>query len=233
VTVTAGQHGIGTGSVSFTVSRNLTIEDRTAAIAVADRVFAIRQAGDTGGCEYSVAPVDLAACMPAGTLMASIVTQPNCPWTATTSASWLAVAGTSGRGPAVLTIAFQENYDAPRSGTVMVRWPTPTAGQNLRLAQAGCVYAVSRAGFSIAAAGGTDSFDVFQQAQPNTCGGATQDRCVWTAAADVPWIAVAGSMPRAGDGHVSFTVGAHEGTTSRVGHIRVRDQVVTITQSGR
>ena len=61
------------------------------------------------------------------------------------------------------------------------RWPTPTAGQNVRLAQAGCLYGVSRSSFNIPATGGSGTFDVLQQSDPNTCGGATQDRCVWSA----------------------------------------------------
>lgn len=234
VTVTTGQQGNGNGSVSFTVSRNLDVADRQATITVAGRAFAIQQAGDVGGCQYSVAPVNLATCMPAGSLTVTVTTQANCPWTATPDASWLGVgAATSGRGSATVSVTFSENYDAPRNGVVMVRWPTPTAGQNIHLAQAGCLYAVSRRSFSITAAGGSGSFDVFQQAEPNSCGGATQDRCVWTAASDASWVTVTGGMPRAGDGPVAFSVAANDGPAARVGRITVRDQAVTITQAGR
>ena len=130
-------------------------------------------------------------------------------------------------------MTYTDNYDAPRAGTVMVRWPTPTAGQNIHVAQAGCVYAVSRPDVTVAAAGGTASFDVLQQSQPYTCGGATQDRCLWTAQADVSWITIAGSMPRSGDNPVSFTVAVNDGAATRVGHITVRDKVVVVTQAGR
>jgi len=115
----------------------------------------------------------------------------------------------------------------------MVRWPTPTAGQNIRVAQAGCLYAVSRSAFSFTSSGGAGSFDVIQQSDPNTCGGATQDRCVWTAQSDVPWITITGSMPRSGDNPVAFTVATNDGSASRVGTITVRDKVVVITQAGR
>src|SRR5262249_47415110 len=81
--------------------------------------------------------------------------------------SWLSVpSGTSGTGSSVITIAHPDNYDAPRQAIVMVRWPTPTAGQNIRIAQAGCRYAVSRAAFDYAATGGTCTFDVLQQSDP-------------------------------------------------------------------
>jgi len=121
----------------------------------------------------------------------------------------------------------------PREGIVMVRWPTPTAGLNIRVAQAGCLYAVSRSAFSYTASAGSGTFDVIQQSVPNTCGGPTQDRCVWTAVSDVSWITITSSMPRSGDNPVAFTVATNDGAASRVGRIAVRDKVVVITQAGR
>jgi hypothetical protein len=155
-------------------------------------------------------------------------------WTVTPNASWLSIpSGSSGTGSGAITITFLENYDAPREGIVMVRWPTPTAGQNIRVAQAGCLYAVSRTAFSFTASAGSGTFDVIQQSEPNTCGGATQDRCVWTAVSDVSWITITSTMPRSGDNPVAFTVATNDGAASRVGRIAVRDKVVVITQAGR
>jgi hypothetical protein len=133
----------------------------------------------------------------------------------------------------MITLAFSENYDAPRDGIAMVRWPTPSAGQNVRVAQAGCLYAVSRNTFNFTSSAASGTFDVIQQSQPNTCGGATQDRCVWSAISDVPWVIITGSMPRSGDNPVAFTVAANDAAASRVGRITVRDKVVVITQAGR
>ena len=172
--------------------------------------------------------------MAGGTVTATVMTQPFCPWTAASNASWLNVSsGGSGSGPGVVSFTFPDNYDAPRDGIVMVRWPTPTAGQNIRVAQAGCRYAVTRSAFNFAAPGEPGTFDVFQESDPNTCGGPTQDRCVWTAQSDVPWITVTGSMPRSGDGPATFMVAVNDGTAARTGTITVRDKVVTITQAGR
>jgi hypothetical protein len=200
---------------------------------VAERRFMVRQAGDAGVCQYGVNPVEFKPCLGGHTLTAAITTSPSCPWTVSSGAGWLTVpSGGSGNASANISIAFTDNYDAPREGVVMVRWPTPTAGQNIRVAQAGCLYAVSRSAISVGSAGGTASFDVFQQSDPNTCGGATQDRCVWTARSDAPWITVTSSMPRSGDNPVSFTVAPNDSTAARVGTITVRDKVVTITQPG-
>jgi hypothetical protein len=232
--LTGGGQGSGTGIVAYRVDRNNDIADRSAGIAVADKTFTVRQAGDTSLCQYSVGPVDFSPCMPASSVTATMTTQAGCSWTITPSVPWLTIpSGTSGAGSSVITIVFSENYDAPRDGIAMVRWPTPTAGQNIRIAQAGCTYAVSRSSFDFSAAVATGTFDVIQQSVPNTCGGATQDRCVWSAVSDVPWITVSGSMPRAGDDRVSFTVASNETATPRVGRITVRDKVVVINQAGR
>jgi hypothetical protein len=169
-----------------------------------------------------------------GTLTATLSTQTSCPWTATPNAAWLRVpGGSSGTGSSTISIAFTDNYDAPREGLLMVRWPTATAGQNIRVAQAGCRYAVSRTAIAMVAAGGTGTFDVIQQSDPTACGGATQDRCVWTARSDVPWITITSSMPRSGDNPVAFTVATNVSTAPRRGTIIVRDRSVTVTQAGK
>ena len=232
--VAGSGRGSGTGRVSYTVARNLAVEARTGTITAADRAFVVTQSGDSGICQYSVAPVDLSICMPGGSLTAMVTTQAGCTWSATTDAPWVTVrSGATGSGTGAITLSIPDNYDAPRLGVVMVRWPTPTLGQNVRVAQAGCRYAVSDPALSFAAAGGTGSFSVIQQSEPTTCGGPTQDRCVWSAVSNVPWITVAGAMPRAGDDRVTVSVAANGGTAARVGTISVRDKVVTITQAGR
>jgi all-beta uncharacterized protein/BACON domain-containing protein len=231
LTIIDGAAGRGNGTVSYSVAANNDVADRVGTIAVADRTFTVRQGGEIAACRYSVSPVQFSPCMPAGTLVASLTTEASCPWTATVDSSWINVpSGTSGRGSTTITIAYGENYDAPRHGIVMLRWPTEAAGQNIHVAQAGCVYAVSRATFSFTSAAGTGTFDVLQQSDPNTCGGATQDQCLWSAQATVPWITITSSMPRRGDNPVAFAVAANTTGDARTGTIAVRDKVVTITQ---
>ncbi|HEY7057679.1 MAG TPA: BACON domain-containing carbohydrate-binding protein [Vicinamibacterales bacterium] len=232
--ISGGGQGTGTATIAYTVARHTDVAERTASIAVADRRFNVRQSGDVSLCQYSVAPVLLNPCMAGGSVTAAITTQASCPWTATPNVIWLTVpTGTSGSGSASMSIAFPDNYDAPREGTVMVRWPTPTAGQNIRIAQAGCRYAVSKTAISIAASGGTGTFDVIQQSDPMECGGATQNRCVWTARSEVAWITITSSMPQSGDNPVSFTVSANDSTAPRTGTVVVRDKVVIVTEAGK
>jgi hypothetical protein len=233
LTVIDGGAGRGSGTVSYSAAPNNDVADRVGTIAVADRAFTVRQGGEIAACRYSVSPVQFSPCMSAGTLVASLTTEAACPWTATVDSSWINLpGGTSGRGSTTITISYGENYDAPRHGTVMLRWPTEAAGQNIHVAQAGCVYAVSRATFSFVSTGGTGAFDVIQQSDPYTCGGATQDQCLWTAQSTVPWITVTSSMPRRGDNPVAFVVAPNNAAATRTGSISVRDKVVTITQAG-
>jgi hypothetical protein len=167
-------------------------------------------------------------------LTAAVTTQPGCTWTADPDAPWIMVTGgQSGAGPGVITFRVSDNWDAPRQSVVKVRWPTVTAGQNLRVSQAGCRYAVSTNVVGVAAAGGSGSFDVLQQSEPTVCGGPTQSACMWTAQSDVTWITVTTSMPQFGDKPVSFTVAANDGAAARTGRITVRDKVVRIDQPGR
>ena len=237
VTVTTGAQGQGAGSVTYAVTPNNASAARIGTLTIANRTFTVNQAGEEspqpGNCLYSVAPVYFTPCQTGGSLTATVTTQQGCTWTAASSVAWLRIpSDKSGTGSGVITLEFSDNYDAPRDGVVMVRWPTPTAGQNIHVAQAGCSYAVSQNTFSVASGGGPGTFDVIQQSLPNTCGGPTQDRCVWTARSSVSWITVTSSMPRSGDNPVSFNVAANTGATSRVGKITVRDKVVTITQAG-
>lgn len=234
--VTSGSPGSGNGTVSYAVERNREVNARTATVAIGTRTFTVNQSGDAPApvCEYSVTPIELSPCMSVPyNLTATITTQQGCTWTATAGASWITMTGgQSGSGSGSVSFTVSDNWDAPRRGVVMVRWPTVTAGQNLQVAQAGCYYAVSTTAISIVAGGGTGQFNVIQQSDPITCGGATQDRCRWTAQSDVPWITVTTTMPQAGDNPVSFTVAANPGTAPRTGRITVRDKVVQITQSG-
>lgn len=229
--VTSSPDGSGSGTVSYAVSRNNAITSRTGAIVVGPETFIVRQQGDVGNCQFTVAPVAFDPCMPATTLRVTVTTDAVCPWTAASAAGWIGVSQTSGTGPATVDLSVGDNYDAPREGVVQFRWDTPTLGQNVRVAQAGCSYAVTRDAFSFASAGGGGTFDVLQQSTPTVCGGPLQDRCIWSAVSDVPWITITSSMPRAGDNPVAFVVAANNGP-ARSGRITVRDRVVVISQTG-
>lgn len=231
--VSSGASGRGNGSVHFDVAANTATTSRTGTLTIAGRTFTVTETGknEPVECTYSVAPVTFAPCMAHGTLLATLTTQNACTWTAEPDANWLTVSQSNGSGTATITIGYTDNYDAPRDGIVMLRWPTATAGQNVHVAQAGCSYGVSTTAIAFAAAGGTGNFNVVQQSHPIECGGATQDRCVWAATSKASWVTITSAMPRTGDDVVSFTVAGNAGA-ARSTTIVVRDQTVTISQAG-
>jgi hypothetical protein len=237
LTVSSGETGTGNGTVAYALERNRATTPRTATITVGERTFTVSQAADTsapGACSYSVSPVQFRPCMSAPyNLEATIATQQGCTWTAAPGPSWISVVdGRSGRGSGVIRFRVSDNWDAPRQGIVMVRWPTPTAGQNLQVSQAGCLYAVSTPGINIVAGGGSGRFDVLQVSDPNSCGGPLQNACRWSAQANVSWITITTSMPQVGDNPVSFTVAPNTSAAARTGRITVKDKVVQVTQAG-
>lgn len=237
LSMTSASTGRGNGTIGYAVERNRSPETRSATITVADKTLTITQDGEIEipiACEYSVAPVEFNPCMPAGSIAVTVTTGASCSWTANVSVPWLTItSGETGSGPGLISASFSSNYDAPREGLVRVRWPTPTAGQNVRVAQAGCAYAVSKTAMDFGASGGQGTFDVLQQSTPYTCGGPLQNGCLWSAVSDVPWIVITSSMPRAGDDRVGFTVAPNDGASPRTGRITVKDKVVVVIQSGR
>jgi hypothetical protein len=237
IEVTSGSPGSGNGTVEYSIDRNRDTRSRTGTIAVGNRTFTVEQSGETAplACEYSVAPIQFSPCMSApSSLTATVTTQAGCTWTASSGASWITVTGgRSGKGSGTVSFRVSDNWEAPRNGVVMVRWPTPTAGQNLQVSQAGCYYTVSTPALSFAAAGGSGQFGVVQMSDPITCGGPLQDACRWTAQANVPWITITTTMPQTGDNPVAFSVAPNPNAAARTGRITVRDKVVQITQSGQ
>jgi hypothetical protein len=232
IAISGGATGRGNGTIDYKVSANTATTSRTGTATIAGRTLTVSQSGRSEPipeCTYSVTPVSFTPCMAGGTLSATLSTQATCRWTASTSDGWLS-APASGTGTATIAITYGDNYDAPRDGVVMLRWPTATAGQNLHVAQAGCSYGVSKTAMTFAAAGGNGSFDVLQQSHPIECGGPLQDQCVWTATASASWITITSSMPRKGDNPIAFTVAPNTGA-ARSATITVRDKVVTISQS--
>ena len=234
IKVTGAASGTGDGTVSYLVEEWNGQTERSGVIRIGDRDFTVQQNPPVpDACTYSVSPVVFTPCMRASTLSATLTTDQGCPWTVAAAASWITLAdGGSRSGPATVTFQISENYDAPRQGILEVRWPAPTAGQNLQVQQAGCGYAVSRDTVSVAAGGESLAVDVYQQSFPNECGGPLQNGCIWTAVADVSWITITTSMPQAGDNPVRFTVAPNGTGTARSGSIAIRDKTIRVTQAG-
>ena len=129
----------------------------------------------------------------------------------------------TGHGSGAIRYRAPDNYGGTaRTGLVMVRWPTPTEGQNVQVTQSGCLYATAGA-TAFGSAGGSGSLSIYSTPEPY-CGGPFGDACVWTARSDVAWITITTSMPRNGDDVCSFTVVTNDSAQARSGTITIASQ---------
>jgi hypothetical protein len=223
--------GSGSATVSLIVAPNAATDERQANVTVAGRSVSIRQAGaalpPTAACEYSVSPVDAVLHWHATGLVVTIAAAAGCAWTASTSDNWLSLDRTAGSGPGSIAVSFSSFIeDASRRAAVQVRWPTPTAGQNVWITQEGCRYGFESSA-TFPAAGGSRMLTVVTQALSAAC----SIGCPWSATANASWIHVASSMPRAGDDAFTYLVDANSGAT-RVGTLTVAGRTHTVTQAG-
>ena len=232
LSVVSGGSGSGNAAVTYRAAPNPDAASRTGSLTVGGQSHTVTQTG-TAACDYSVAPVDVRACMSVGYITTiTVSTATGCPWTSSTPASWITIAsGISGTGPGTITFSMASNFDAARQANVEVRWPTPTAGQNVRVAQAGCNYGVSKTAIDVPAAGGDFSFDVISSSTDTSCGGPLQNGCVWSAVSSASWVTVLTQMPSNGDNRVSIRVAANGTGAPRTATIVVRDRTVTVRQS--
>ncbi|MDX2041846.1 MAG: BACON domain-containing carbohydrate-binding protein [Acidobacteriota bacterium] len=92
---------------------------------------------------------------------------------------------------------------------------------SLSSGSANCSYAVSPAELNIAAAGGSDSFNVT----------VTGSGCDWAVATNASWITITSGATGSGNGTVNFSAAANPGF-ARSGGVVVAGQLVTINQAG-
>jgi hypothetical protein len=119
--------------------------------------------------------------------------------------------------------------ESSRAAALRVRWPTPTAGQNVWVTQEGCRYAVSVTTQSFTADAGSGTVYVYGTPISTSCA----IGCPWTATSQASWIRIVTPMPNAGDDRFTYQVDANLGSQERIGQILVQHRIITIRQAGR
>ena len=234
--VTEPDDGLGTGSrrVAYSLDANGDAGTRTGTITVGAQTFVATQAG-TSTCTYGVAPVDLRACSLAFPMTVTVATAAGCGWTASTSASWIPItSGQTGLGPGTMTFALPGNFNEVRQDVIKIRWPAPTEGQNVRVAQEGCSYALPDR-IMVRECAGDHAFDVYTgSTDVGFCGHdgpmGAPGRCVWSAQSTAPWITVLTPMPQGVEGRVTFRVAANDDWKERTATITVQYRSLTVWQ---
>ena len=223
--------GLGTGSrrVSYSLDANGDAGARTGTITVGAQTFVATQAG-TSTCTYSVAPVDYLGCEYGGGRTVTVDTAAGCGWTASAGASWITItSGQTGLGRGTFTFTLPGNYDEARQDVIKVRWPAPTEGQNVRVAQAGCNYGFAER-LMVPACGGDFYVYVIATSTDGPCGGRADENCIWSAQSGASWVTVLSAMPLRGWERFYFRVASNDDWKERTATITVQYRQMTVWQ---
>jgi BACON domain-containing protein/all-beta uncharacterized protein len=243
--------GEGPARVSLRIDNNGTTSPREATLHAGSATLTVRQSAGSGPqppppspqCTFGVNQTHFFPHSDGGTAGFTVTTQPGCSWTASTSAAWihLNAGGAIGTGSIVMT--FDKNPQGYvtdfREGIVEVRWPTPTAGQNVQVSQFGDCATVFVARdtqkptdtLSFGADGGKVGLDVLTES-PFRC----------------PWVVESQPNPQpspfevtfppiqsvwSGDGAIVIAAQPNTSSQSRTATVVAGERTLTIVQAGR
>lgn len=220
LTLATAASGQGAGTVAFQVSANPAPQPRRGHLIVNGVQAEVMQTG--AACTFSIEPTVGTIDAAGGAVAVQVRGLSGCPWTATSQAPWLRVAGgASGEGPGVVTLEVESNSGDPRTGTALV------AGLPFTVAQGGavvppigaCSLAVTPSTVTIPAAGG-----------PSTIAISGAAACPWTATTPQPWITF--GSPSSGQGPATLTLVAapNTSTTVRTGTVVVANRPILVVQ---
>ena len=148
----------------------------------------------------------------------TVSTTPECAWTATSDASWVArLDPSSGQGSGTVQVGVAANSAAvARQADIVVN------GAHARIQQepAPCVYVLSAYSATLDASGGSYHVNVSSPAG-----------CTWTASSGTTWISVAAGASGSGAGEVEFRVQANAGG-ARTANVTIAGQSFSFVQNG-
>jgi VCBS repeat protein/S-layer family protein/all-beta uncharacterized protein len=214
ITVTGGPDGTGNGTVSYRVDANTGTTERIGTVMIAGQTFAVTQAGAPTPCTFFLSPQNQNFTATGGAGVFGVSTQGGCNWTAFTDVGWITTSS-SGTGNGQISYFVEANTSSQRTGHIFVEGQVYTVTQDG--AASPCTFSIFPTSVSIPGTGGSGSFTL-----------TTQGGCVWSAAADVPWIDF--STSGAGSGPVNYAVGINAGP-ARTGHVFVEGLTFTINQA--
>jgi hypothetical protein len=214
--------GQGSARVQFRAGANPNATAREGGITVNDQRAIIRQAA--AACEIRLAISNAQFDAAGGAATVTVDAPGGCPWTASSSASWIILAPpVSGSGAGTVSATVAPNTGVARSGAIVVGNADLSISQ---IAAPGpppppsCGVSLQPVSVSIPAAGGGSSVAVTVNAG-----------CTWTAASQAPWITVTPPATGTGSGSKAFTVAANTSTSARSGTITIGGATLTVNQA--
>jgi len=209
--------GTGTGTVSYSVQINPSLNDRTGIVLIGGQPFTLTQHGYI--CSYSLSPSTKSHGYTAsgGTIILTASSNV-CPWSISTASSWIHItSGLSGTGGTNVIYAVDDNPSIfARTGTVAI------ADQVLTIDQDGLP-----CNFKLSPATRNHGFGATNNTVTLTC---ASDACAWAVMNTNTWITI--DPPATGSGNFTFTyrINANFNTDPRTGVVQIADQILTITQ---
>jgi hypothetical protein len=228
IAIASAAAGSGNGNVRFTVATN-SGEARTGSITVGGQRATIAQAGAgaSPACSATISPTTQNVGAAGGTGSIAVSAGNTCQWTASSTASWIAVtAGASGTGNGTVTFSVAANSEAARTGTLTIAGRTFTVSQSAAGSPpppppppASCSYSISPDDDDVPMLGGAGHVDVN-----------TTNVCSWTAASNAAWITIVSGGSGTGRGRVDYVVLPNIGA-SRTGTLTIAGETFTVMQA--
>jgi hypothetical protein len=198
------------------VAANAATAPRTGTVTVAGIDFGIAQAGATV-CTYTIKPSYYNAGRGPDDVRIDVRASGECAWTATSSASWAAIAeGRSGKGDGSVRVTVEANDGAPRTTTLSI------AGEPFTLSQeGGCETTLKPTYYN--AGPGPDDIKI----QVKVSNG-----CSWTSSSPVAWARITEGASETGNGQVRVQVDPNSGA-ARAATLVIAGERFTLTQEAR
>ena len=219
IKVTAGTNMVGSGSVNYTVQSNASnCLARTGTMTIAGQVVTINQAAGAGA--YTLTTTSASVGSDTSTGSVAVATTASCSWTATSSANWLTIVGSSsGTGSGTVSYAVQANTTNCTARTASLT----IAGKSFVVNQSAGVgsYAIAPTSATLGAIATNRTVAV---TATSTCG--------WTVSNAVSWISITAGASGTGNGSVTYHAQPNTTTNARTGHLSIAKQDFAVTQAG-
>jgi hypothetical protein len=216
--ITASGGGTASGNATYNVAANTSTTPRTGTVTIAGQTFTITQAGVV--CSFTVSPTVVSLTSAASTFGVDVATPGTaCNWSASSSASWITLAGGNGPGDGRATFNVAANTTGvERSGTVTV------AGQTVTVTQPGgsCTYTISPIIVTVSPDATTATVTV-----------TTQNNCPWSASSPVGWVTFPNGSTGAGSGALTYAVQSNAAATQRNTILTIAGRSFSLTQQAR
>ncbi|MCG3192800.1 MAG: hypothetical protein DIJKHBIC_02047 [Thermoanaerobaculia bacterium] len=217
ITITGGNSGSGTGTVTYTIATNVG-PARTGTITAGSQTFTVDQAsGCAANTTLNPGNVSVAWEGAAGQTF-QVQVAGGCPWTAASNDAWITITGgSSGSGTENVTFTVAPNVGPARSGTITAGGQTFTVNE-----ASGCDANTTLvpASVSLDATGAAG-----QKFEVQLAAG-----CTWTASSNDSWITITTGSSGSGPGLVAYSVAANLGP-ARVGTVTAGSRTFTVNQS--